>query len=36
MPPTLSYLYLCATAVVGFIVTTLVLRPFYDRIAYWL
>ena len=36
MPPTLSYLYLCTTAVIGFIVTTLVLRPFYDRIAYWL
>jgi lipopolysaccharide transport system permease protein len=35
-PEPLSYLYLCATAVIGFVLTSLFVRPFYNRIAYWL
>jgi homopolymeric O-antigen transport system permease protein len=35
-PDPLSFVYLAATAVLGFTVTALFLRRFYDRIAYWL
>jgi ABC-type polysaccharide/polyol phosphate export permease len=35
-PEPLSFVYLGAAAVVGFSVTALFLRRFYDRIAYWL
>ena len=35
MPDVLSYLYLAAAALVGFAVTSLFLRRFYNRIAYW-
>ena len=35
-PDTLSFGYLAAAAVLGFTVTAVFLRRFYDRIAYWL
>lgn len=35
-PGLLSYLYLAVAAVAGFAATSLVLRRFHDRIAYWL
>jgi lipopolysaccharide transport system permease protein len=35
-PELLSFAYLAAAAVLGFAVTSLFLRRFYDRIAYWL
>ena len=35
-PGMLSYAYLGAAAVIGFVVTGLFMRRFYDRIAYWL
>jgi lipopolysaccharide transport system permease protein len=35
-PELLSFAYLVAAAVLGFAVTSLFLRRFYDRIAYWL
>jgi ABC-type polysaccharide/polyol phosphate export permease len=34
-PDALSYLYLVVAAVVGFAVTSLFMRRFYDRISYW-
>jgi lipopolysaccharide transport system permease protein len=36
MPEMLSLIYLGTSAVVGFLLTSLLLRPFYNRIAYWL
>jgi lipopolysaccharide transport system permease protein len=36
VPEPLSYIYLGTTAVLGFVVTALLMRPFYNRIAYWL
>jgi ABC-type polysaccharide/polyol phosphate export permease len=36
MPERLSYIYLCATAILGFLFTSVFLRRFYGRIAYWL
>jgi ABC-type polysaccharide/polyol phosphate export permease len=36
VPEPLSYIYLTATAVLGFVMTALLMRPFYNRIAYWL
>jgi ABC-type polysaccharide/polyol phosphate export permease len=35
-PDPLSFPYLCVTAAVGFVLTSLFVRPFYNRIAYWL
>jgi lipopolysaccharide transport system permease protein len=35
-PDRLSFVYLCVAAVLGFTLTSLFLRRFYDRIAYWL
>jgi ABC-type polysaccharide/polyol phosphate export permease len=35
-PQLSSYIYLCVTAVTGFLLSSLFLRRFYDRIAYWL
>lgn len=35
-PSSLSFLYLTAAAVIGLTATSLFLRRFYDRIAYWL
>ena len=35
-PDPISFGYLAAAAVLGFTVTALFLRRFYDRIAYWL
>jgi ABC-type polysaccharide/polyol phosphate export permease len=35
-PDPLSFIYLAGAAVLGLLLTSLVLRPFYDRIAYWL
>jgi ABC-type polysaccharide/polyol phosphate export permease len=35
-PDPLSFPFLGAAAVVGFVLTSLVVRPFYNRIAYWL
>ena len=36
MPETFSLIYLGTSAVLGFVLTSLLLRPFYNRIAYWL
>ena len=36
MPEMLSLIYLGTSAVLGFVLTSLLLRPFYNRIAYWL
>jgi ABC-type polysaccharide/polyol phosphate export permease len=35
-PDPLSFPFLGAAAVIGFVLTSLVVRPFYNRIAYWL
>jgi ABC-type polysaccharide/polyol phosphate export permease len=35
-PDRLSFVYLCATALLGFALTSAFLRRFYSRIAYWL
>jgi ABC-type polysaccharide/polyol phosphate export permease len=36
MPDALSFIYLGTSAVLGFVLISLFLRPFYNRIAYWL
>jgi len=36
MPELLSFIFLGTSAVLGFVLISLVFRPFYNRIAYWL
>jgi lipopolysaccharide transport system permease protein len=36
VPELLSFIYLGTSAVLGFVLISLFLRPFYNRIAYWL